>query len=182
MPEAGPFTKLSETVGYEGTVIRAGVATFAAPDGRTFRRDFVRHPGAVVIVPVDADRNVVLVRQYRLAIGRQILEVPAGKRDVDGESPEETAHRELAEEIGRRAGSLERLAEFYNSPGFADEYTYLFLARDLTVVPEDHQGEEEQHMEVVTVGLDRALAMIGTGDIVDAKTIIGLVLADRRLS
>ena len=81
------------------------------------------HPGAVVVVPVDADGNALLVRQYRVAAGRDLLEVPAGKRDVPGEPPEVTASRELEEEIGRRAGRLRLLCEFFNSPGFTDEHT-----------------------------------------------------------
>ena len=90
-----------------------------------FTRVVVRHPGAVVVVPVDGD-DVLLVRQFRAAVGDELLEVPAGKRDVDGEPPEETARRELEEEIGHRPGRLVKLAEFYNTPGFSDEYTHLF--------------------------------------------------------
>ena len=101
-----------------------------APDGEEFDRHVVHHPGAVVVVPV-IDDDAILVRQCRVAAGRELLEVPAGKRDVDGEPPEATANRELEEEIGYRAGRLELLCEFYNSPGFCDEYTHLFLATDL---------------------------------------------------
>lgn len=176
------FTKLDEKTAFKGAVIRVGVATYAGPDGDTFERDIVHHGGAVVVVPLDGDGNVILVHQYRTAIGREILEVPAGKRDVDGEAPDRTARRELAEEVGRKAARLDPLAEFYNSPGFADEYTYLYLARDLTEVPLDRQGHEEQVMEVVTVPLGEALGLIDRGEIIDAKTIIGLTLTERLLA
>lgn len=179
---AALFTKLGEKTVFKGVVIRVGVATYAGPDGDTFERDIVHHAGAVVVVPLDGDGNVILVRQYRTAIGREILEVPAGKRDVDGEAPDRTAHRELAEEVGRQAARLDPLAEFYNSPGFADEYTYMYLARDLTEVPLDRQGHEEQVMEVVTVPLGEALGLIDQGEIIDAKTIIGLTLTERLLA
>ena len=95
-----------------------GPGTFAGPDGSPFERDIVHHPGAVSAVPlVEPPIEVIMVRQYRAAVDRELLEIPAGKRDVAGEAPEVTAHRELIEEIGMRAGRLERLGEFYNSPG-----------------------------------------------------------------
>ncbi|TMK84142.1 MAG: NUDIX hydrolase, partial [Actinobacteria bacterium] len=119
------FRKLAEERVYDGSLISVSRGTFEAPDGSTFNRDLVRHPGAVSIVPVDSDRSVLLVRQYRAAIDADLLEIPAGKRDVEGEPPEETARRELEEEVGVRAGRVEKLAEFYNSPGFSDEYSYV---------------------------------------------------------
>ncbi len=114
----------------------------------------MHHPGAVVVVPVDGD-DALLVRQYRVAVGGTILEVPAGKRDVPGEAPAATAARELEEEIGRRAGRLEPLCEFFNTPGFCDEYTYLFLATDLVEVPRNAVSAEEAHMQIERVPLDR---------------------------
>src|SRR5205085_12052196 len=151
------------------------------PDGSTFRRDLVHHPGAVSIVPVDDDRSVLLVRQYRAAIDRDLLEIPAGKRDVEGEAPELTARRELEEEVGMRAGRLERLAEFFNTPGFCDEYHYVFMALDLEACSTSLQGIEEQHMTVEKIALDDVPAMIAAGTIQDAKTIIGLALAREAL-
>ena len=119
-----------------------------------------------------------MVRQYRAAVDRELLEIPAGKRDVAGEPPEVTAHRELIEEIGMRAGRLERLAEFYNSPGFCDEYSFVYLALDLEATEPSLQGVEEQHM---TDRADRpsttSPALIRDGEIVDGKSIIGLMLA-----
>ena len=100
-----------------------------APDGEDLTRYVVRHLGAVVVVPVDeTGEGAWLVRQYRVATRGNLLELPAGKRDVDGEAPAETARRELGEETGYSPGRLVKLAEFYNSPGFCDEYTHLYLS------------------------------------------------------
>ncbi len=152
--------------------------TVSGPEEKVFKRTVVRHPGAVVVVPVEGDSHAILVRQYRAAVDGWLLEVPAGKRDVDGEAPEVTASRELLEETGLRAGRLVLLAEFYNTPGFCDEYTYLFAALDL----EDAGGRQPIGAEEIAMTLERiALAdvetLISTGSIMDAKTIIGLLLA-----
>ena len=176
---AAVFTKLGERPVHTGGVISVVVGTFAAPDGATFERDVVHHPGAVSAVPVTADGSVVLVRQYRAALDEELLEIPAGKRDVAGEEPAVTAARELEEEIGMRAGRLQLLAEFYNSPGFCDEHSFVFLAEDLVETATDLQGIEEQHLTVEPVPLADVPAMIADGRIRDAKTIIGLTLALR---
>ena len=178
---AAGFTKRSERVVHEGYVISVAVGTFADPDGEEFTRDIVHHPGAVSIVPVHGD-EVVLVRQYRAAVDAFLLEIPAGKRDVQDEPPEETAKRELVEEIGMRAGRVDLLAEFYNSPGFCDERSFVFLGRDLTDDEISAQGVEEEHMTIERVKLDDVLAMIGRAEITDAKTMLGLLLARDRTS
>jgi 8-oxo-dGTP pyrophosphatase MutT (NUDIX family) len=144
--------------------------------GGEFDRHVVHHPGAVVVVPV-IDGDAVLVRQWRVATGRELLEVPAGKRDVDGETPEATANRELEEEIGYRAGRLDPLCEFYNSPGFCDEYTYLFLATELEARTRAAVSAEEAAMTIERIPLERVDALITAGELVDAKSIIGLLLA-----
>ena len=175
------FKKLDEHIVWSGTLVSAGVGTFADPDGNTFERDVVHHPGAVVVVPVTDDGEVTLVRQYRAAIDRDLLEVPAGKRDVSDEPVELTAHRELEEEVGMKAGSMVKLAEFYNSPGFCDEHSFLFLATDLSPCPTSFQGHEEQHMTIERVSLDAVPALIAAGELVDGKSIIALCLARERL-
>lgn len=129
-----------------------------------------------MVVPV-VDGDVILVRQYRAAIDRELLEVPAGKRDVSDEPVELTAHRELEEEVGMRAGSMVKLAEFYNSPGFCDEHSFLFLATDLTPCATDFQGHEEQHMTIERVPLDTLGDLVVSGDLTDGKSIIALSLA-----
>jgi ADP-ribose pyrophosphatase len=171
------FRKLDERTIHVGDRITLGRATFEAPDGSTFERDVVHHPGAVGVVPVvDEGTAVLLVRQYRSSVDRELLEIPAGLRDVAGEPPIETARRELVEEVGVRAGRVERLCEFLNSPGFCDEVVHVFAAFDLSPCERDLQGIEEQHMTVERVALDDVPSMIASGDIVDAKTVIGLSL------
>ena len=152
-----------------------------APDGSHHERSVVRHPGAVSVVAVEpSGTRTLLVRQYRASIDRELLEVPAGKRDVDGEPPAVTAARELDEEVGHRPGRLVKLAEFHNSPGFCDEAVWVFLGMGLTEVPPHRQGPEEEAMVVHRVPLTEALAMIADGRITDAKTVIGLTLAAGR--
>jgi ADP-ribose pyrophosphatase len=178
-----PFKKLSEREIYRGHLISVGSATFETPSGEQFERDVVHHPGAVSVVPiVDEGSGVLMVRQFRAAIDADLLEIPAGKRDVRGEPPEVTARRELEEELGMRAGRLEKLAEFYNSPGFCDEHSYVFMGLDLDQVgAPDPQGPEEQVMTIERVALDAVPDLIGAGRIVDAKSIIGLCLAREAL-
>ena len=153
----------------------------AASDGEEFDRHVVHHPGAVVVVPV-IDDTALLVRQWRVATGSVLLEVPAGKRDVEGEEPATTANRELVEEIGYEAGRLDKLCEFYNSPGFCDEYTHLFLATELEERTRAAVSHEEAAMTIERVPLDRVDDLIATGELVDAKSIIGLLLARRFLA
>jgi ADP-ribose pyrophosphatase len=147
-------------------------------EAEAFTRVVIEHPGAVVVVPVTMDGRAVLVRQYRAATDSELLEVPAGKRDVDGEAPEETARRELAEETGLRAGRLVKLAEFWNTPGFCTEYTHLYAALDLGDVGERAAVRaEEAAMTVESIALDDVDRLIANREIVDAKSIIGLLLA-----
>lgn len=176
-----PFTKLGERHIHTGAVISMAVGEFVDPDGTRFERDIVHHPGAVSAVPLADDGTVVMVRQFRAALGTELLEIPAGKRDVAGEPPEVTAGRELEEEIGMRPGQLQLLAEFYNSPGFSDEHSFVYLATDLTETASDLQGIEEQHLSVERVPVADVPAMIADGRIRDAKSIIGLTLAIARL-
>jgi len=175
------FTKLDERTVFDGAVISLAVGRFVGPDGEPFERDIVHHPGAVSAVPLLADGTVVLVRQFRAALDADLLEIPAGKRDVAGEEPAVTAARELEEEIGMRPGRLRLLAEFYNSPGFSDEHSFVYLAEDLEVTATDLQGQEEQHMTIEHVPIADVPSMIADGRITDAKTIIGLTLALRTI-
>ena len=179
MPDG--FRSLGEREVWRGHTVWAADATFIAPDGEEFHRDVVHHPGAVSVVPV-VGHEVVLVRQFRTAVAGELLEIPAGKRDVDGEAPEVTAARELEEEVGMRAGHLHKLVEFYNSPGFSDEYSYIFLGTDLEPTETTAHGVEEEHMTVETVALDDVPRLIDSGELVDAKSIIGLCLAREALA
>jgi 8-oxo-dGTP pyrophosphatase MutT (NUDIX family) len=179
------FRPLGETVLTEQWRVRAVTARFAAPDGEEFERFIVRSPGAVGIVPIvfdERDRpNVVLVRQYRPSIDIEMIEIPAGMRDVEGEPPEHTAQRELGEEAGYAAGRIELLTAFHPSSGLTDAMTWLFLGLDLRKVERSAQSVEEVSMTVEVIGLSEAIALIERGDITDAKTIIGLLLAQTRL-
>ncbi len=176
-PRSGEFCHVRDEVIHDSwlTVARS---TFSDPHDDEFERLLVRHPGAVGIVPVlDDGETVLLVRQYRGALDRYVVEIPAGKRDVEGESPEETARRELAEEVGMKAGRLDLLARFCNSPGFTDEETVVYLARDLTETAVVADGIEEDHMTIERVSLRDLPQLIAGGVITDAKTLIGLLLA-----
>ncbi|MEZ5322564.1 MAG: NUDIX hydrolase [Microthrixaceae bacterium] len=175
------FVKLGEERIYDGYVIGVVDASFRAPDGTVIHRDVVHHPGAVTVVPVTAAGEVVLVRQFRSAMETTLLEAPAGKRDVAGEPPEITAVRELAEEVGLVAGRLEPLMVLAHSPGFCDERNHLFLATDLTETERAVDGPEEEHMTIVRLPLVEVFDRIADGSIVDAKTVVGLLLAAQRL-
>jgi 8-oxo-dGTP pyrophosphatase MutT (NUDIX family) len=174
------FRQVGETTLYEGYLLRLVKGTFEAPDGARFERDIVRHPGAVGVVPVDGD-EVVLVRQYRPVMNTELLEIPAGTRDKEGEAPLETAVRELAEEIGATAASVEPLISYWVAPGVSDERMHLFLATGLTFGDTEADGPEEQHMTVERIRLGDVDAMVADGRIADAKSIVGLELAARRL-
>jgi len=173
------FRVVSKTTRWTGHFLRVEDLEIEGPDGVTFTRAAVRHPGAVAVVPVDNDgRHVILVRQYRSAVDRELLEIPAGKRDVDGEPPEETALRELEEEIGQRAGRLVRLGSFMNSPGFTDEYTHLFCALDLEPTQHTWTGhDEEAEMTIERVAIADLDDLIANEEIIDGKTLLGLKLA-----
>ena len=139
-----------------------------------YERDIVRHYGSVVIVPVFPDQTVALVKQYRHAAEKYLLEIPAGSLEND-ENPEIGARRELEEEIGGVAGKLEKLAEFYVSPGFLTEKMFVFLATDLTETEQKLEADELIEIEKYT--FEKAFEMIKNGEIEDAKTIAGLILA-----
>ncbi len=174
------FRKVGERGIHTGRVVRLVESVFTTPDGATLTRDVVHHPGAVAVVALENDR-VVLLRQFRAPLEGELLEIPAGTRDAAGEDPVATARRELIEEAGLACESLEVIGSFFNSPGFCDELSHVLLATGLSEVPRRPDGAEEEWMAVERVGLDEAVGMIDTGEIRDAKTIIGLLLTMRRL-
>jgi ADP-ribose pyrophosphatase len=144
----------------------------------TYKREVVHHPGSAAIIPVFADDTVALVRQYRHPAVRYLLEAPAGTLH-DRESPEVGAARELEEELGLIAGRLEKLTEFFVSPGFCEEKMWVYLATELTASTQ--KLEDDEILEVLRVPFSQALEMITDGEIQDAKTIIGLMLAAPRI-
>jgi ADP-ribose pyrophosphatase len=140
----------------------------------SFTREIVRHRGSVAVLPVDGD-DVVLVRQWRAPVGDAILEIVAGTRDVEGESPQQTAARELQEEAGLRAERIEPLCTVLNSPGWSDQRTQIFVATGLSEVPRSPGGPEEAAIEVVRMPLGDAVALARSGDACDASTAVALL-------
>jgi ADP-ribose pyrophosphatase len=179
MAEAG-FPLLGRRFVGRGAFIALERRYHLGRDGGWTARDVVRHPGSVAVVPWDGER-VHLMEQYRAAVGGPLLELPAGKRDVPGEDPAETARRECIEEIGWEPRRLTLLHEAFTSPGFTDELTQIFLAEDLVPVPSAPQGIEEAAARIVSLSIDRALGALAGGEIRDAKTILGLYALARRL-
>ena len=175
------FKLLNERLKFEGKVTSVFESDFLGPNGEEIKREITRHPGAVCIVPI-MKSEIVMIKQYRPATGSHLLEIPAGKRDVSDEPPEASAHRELQEEVGLSTEKLVEIAQFFNSPGFCDEYSYCYLALDCEEVPDNRQGVEEEHMVIERVPLSQALTLVSTGSIIDAKTIIGISLAMQYLN
>lgn len=171
-----PDVLASEKI-YGGRVIDLLVDTVREA-GRTYTREIVRHPGGAAVVPVFDDGTIALVSQYRHPAVRYVLELPAGRIE-SGERPEVCAARELEEEIGVVAARIDQLSEFYTTPGFCAEKLWVFLATGLKETKRSH--EDDELIEVVRLPLARALEMIASREIEDAKTIIGLLLAAPRL-
>ncbi len=170
---------LSSEYAYEGRVIKLRVDQVELPDGRHTIREVMEHPGAAVIVPIESDGTVRLVRQYRDAIGKQLLEVPAGKLDP-GEEPEHCARRELQEELGLAAGRLTPLTSFYSSPGFCDEILHVFLAEGLSPEVGVGEGDHEEFIEPVNRPLEPLDELLA--ELRDGKSIIGILLAHQELA
>jgi ADP-ribose pyrophosphatase len=176
-----PHDELPKTISsqkvFEGRVFNVTVDTVR--EGQlTYQREVVHHGGSAVIVPVFDDGTVALVRQYRHPVVRYLLEAPAGTL-ANGERPEVGAERELQEELGVIAGNMEKLSEFFVSPGFCEEKMWVFLATEL--VQGQQRLEEDEVLDVVRLPISEALEMITSGEIQDAKTIIGLMLAAPRV-
>jgi ADP-ribose pyrophosphatase len=163
---------------WRGRMIKVTVDSVQLPNGHTTDLEIVRHPGAAAVVPVDADGNVVLVKQMRYATGGFLLEVPAGKLDP-GEAPEACAARELVEETGLRPGKLVSMGAIFTSPGFTDERIWLYVATDLQPAPQALEDDEVLTLE--RMPLREALEKALTGEIDDAKSVCALLRAPRFL-
>ncbi len=163
---------------YSGKVLTLDRDTVALPNGRTTELEILRHPGASAVVPLKEDGRVVLIRQLRHAVAGFIYEIPAGKLDPQ-EDPKDCAARELEEEAGYRAGSLELLTSIWTAPGFTDEVIHIFQG---THLEEGKQNiDQDEVLEIVEWPLEEALARIQDGTIRDAKTIIGLQMVHDKL-
>jgi ADP-ribose pyrophosphatase len=163
---------------YQGRVVNLRVDTIEVADGLNVRREVVEHPGAVVIVPVDPQGRVLWVRQYRHAAGKELLEMPAGTLER-GESPDACARREIAEETGFEAASLETLGSFYTAPGFCTEYMYAYAATGLAPAIGAHADDDED-IEVEPLSVEESLRRIDAGDVIDAKSLAAFFLHLRK--
>ncbi|HAF69657.1 MAG TPA: ADP-ribose pyrophosphatase [Acidimicrobiaceae bacterium] len=177
------FSLVSEELVHSGYAFDLYATRWADSSGEFFERDIVRHRGAVAVIPLAEDgEHVFLVRQFRTPVGGWLLELPAGLRDKDGESEIETARRELEEEVGCVAQSLEHLVTLVTAVGFTDESISIYLGTDLLWTERQADGVEEKSMTVEVVALAGVDEMISRGQITDAKTVAGLLLLQRRLA
>jgi len=183
LTESNSFRFIGERERFENSFFKLVTGTFADPAGFTFERDYVRHPGAVVVVPLEDDReHVLMVRQYRASVDKIILELPAGKLDVVGEALPAAARRELGEEVGKSAKKVSEIGHFYNSPGFTDERTTCFLAEGLSEIGRESDGIEEEHMTIASIALADVWRLAKSGALVDAKTLLAVAFAEHFLA
>ncbi|KGG81405.1 ADP-ribose pyrophosphatase [Caloranaerobacter azorensis H53214] len=164
---------------YEGKILNLRIDTVELPDKKYSKREIVEHPGAVAIIAITDENELVLVKQFRKAVEKILLEIPAGKLEV-GEEPEECARRELLEETGFTAKEMKYLYEFYTSPGFCNEKMYLFLAKGL--IKGESNPDNDEYIEVHTKKVDELYDMVINGEILDSKTIIGIYTAKMLMS
>lgn len=163
---------------YEGKILNLRVDTVELPDKKYSKREIVEHPGSVAVIPITDDGSIILIKQYRKAVERFLLELPAGKMEIN-EEPRVTAIRELKEETGYTTEKMEYLIEFYTSPGFTNEKIYLFLATNL--VKEEAEQDTDEYITVEKYNIDVLMKMIERGEITDSKTIIGILFAKKYL-
>ena len=157
---------------FSGEIIKVRVDTVQMPDGREATREIVEHDECIAVVTIDNEDNVLLVKQFRKPVEKELLEIPAGAID-DGEDPETAVRRELREETGYLPGKLEPLGGFYSAPGFCTEYLYLYLASDLTLSP--LIAEDTESIELIRVPTNEIISLIESGSICDAKSVAGLL-------
>ena len=171
--------KISSAIIYQGRLLDVRRDQVRLPNGNTSTREWIKHPGAVCMIPLLTDNKIALIRQYRYPVQKEMIELPAGKLD-ENEKPEVCAMRELEEEIGYVSQKLTFLTHIHPAIGFADEMMWLYLAENLikTVSNQD----EDEFLEIMPTPLEKALKMVWHGEITDAKTIIGILWAERLLS
>ena len=163
---------LSSQLIYEGRAVRLRVDTVETAGGRKTTREIVEHDDCVAIIAVDAEDNLLLVRQFRKPVEKELLEIPAGGIDP-GEDAEAAVRREMREETGYLPGKVERLGGFYSTPGYCSEYIYLYLASDLR--PSQLVAEDTENIEVVRMPINQVVDLVTSGRICDAKSIAGLL-------
>ncbi|MBO1003109.1 NUDIX hydrolase [Pseudogracilibacillus auburnensis] len=158
---------------FDGKIISVQVDDVLLPDGNKSKREIVKHPGAVAIIPVTSDGKIIFVEQYRKPLERSIIEIPAGKIEPN-EDPTVTAIRELEEETGYTTKSIQHISSFYTSPGFADELIHLYYTEELIQLEEMVQGDEDEFIQLITLTLEEAEQYIVEKKIYDAKTILAI--------
>lgn len=161
-------TKSSEKL-FSGRIIDLYLEEVLLPNGKTSTREIIKHPGAVAVIAITKENKIVMVQQYRKAMERVLVEIPAGKLEK-GEQPDVTAKRELEEETGYTTESLQHLLSFYTSPGFADELVHLYFTEELEILTEKAELDEDEFVDVLEVTLEEAQEMIDNQRIFDAKT------------
>lgn len=165
---------LNSKVVFKGNLLNVFADKVELPNGKVASREYIKHPGAVAVVPITQEGNIVLVRQYRYPIGNVLLEVPAGKLDK-GEEPDICALRELEEETGYVAKSIKKIASIYTTPGFTDEVIHLYIAENLTL--SNPHPDEDEFLDVEIYSKEEIKTMIADGRINDAKSMLALLLA-----
>ncbi len=168
------FETISSEIRYQGRAFDVRQDQVRMPDGRVVPLDIVDHTGAVTLVPVDESGRIWFVRQYRHAVGRELLELPAGTLD-EGELPETCARREAREEIGMTANKLQKIGEFFLAPGYSTEYMHVYLARDMH--PDPLPGDQDEFLSVEVLQVERVFELIAAGEIQDAKSLLAIFLA-----
>lgn len=163
---------------YEGKILNLRVDTVELPDKKYSKREIIEHPGGVAVIPIAEDNTIVLVKQYRKAVEKFLLEIPAGKLELN-EEPRITAIRELKEETGYTTKKMDYLLEFHTSPGYTNEKIYLFLATEL--IEGDPVPDNGEFIEVEKYDIDTLIKMVDRGEILDSKTIIGINIAKKYL-
>ena len=169
-----PFELIKSETLLQGRAFKIRRDYLKTPDGRETKLEIIEHGGSVVIIPVDDEKNLLFVRQYRHAAGGDLLELPAGTRDND-EPFEDCAAREIREETGMEAGKLQKVGEFYLAPGYSTEFMLVFLATDLKANP--LQADDDEFLQVEQIPLKKAIEMAEHGEIPDAKSLAALLLA-----
>ncbi len=165
---------------YNGKIISLHIEDVELPDGNHAKRELITHPGAVAIIPITSEGKIILVKQYRKALNRTLVEIPAGRIEVD-EAPQLTAIRELEEETGMGAKKVTYLQSFATSPGFADEIIHLYIAEELFEIENPAAGDEDEFIELLEVTIAEAENLVATGEIFDAKTAFAILFAKHEL-
>jgi ADP-ribose pyrophosphatase len=173
-----PFKKIASEIGYQGKAFKMRRDTLELPDGRTVVYDIIDHPGAVTIIPLDEQGQILFIRQFRPATGEVLLELPAGTLEK-GEEPQHCAEREIREETGYAAREFTRLGGLWLAPGYSGEYLHFFLAQDLYLSHAD--GDDDEFIAVEKIPVARAIAMAQSGEIHDGKSLAGLLLLQGHL-